>query len=130
MNDLELKKVLGRGQYGTVQLVCHKKTKVWMAMKEIRLELDETKLQQILMELDILHKSTSEFIVEFYGAFFVEACVYYCMEYMDAGSLDQLYGDGVPENVLAKIATSVSFIQIDRYTYILILINVYILIYR
>ncbi|CAO3630518.1 unnamed protein product [Cunninghamella echinulata] len=107
MDDLESKKVLGKGQYGTVQLVYHKRTQIWMAMKEIRLELDETKLQQILMELDILHKSTSEYIVEFYGAFFIEACVYYCMEYMDAGSLDQLYGDGIPESILAKIATSV-----------------------
>lgn len=71
------------------------------------MELDETKLQQILMELDILHKSTSEDIVEFYGAFFIESCVYYCMEYMDCGSLDKLYGDGVPEDVLAKIAISV-----------------------
>jgi mitogen-activated protein kinase kinase len=61
------------------------------------------------MELDILHKSTSPYIVEFYGAFFIESCVYYCMEYMDAGSLDKLYGDGVPEEVLAKIAISVSF---------------------
>lgn len=60
------------------------------------------------MELDILHKSTSDYIVEFYGAFFIESCVYYCMEYMDCGSLDKLYGEGVPEDVLAKIAISVS----------------------
>jgi mitogen-activated protein kinase kinase len=59
------------------------------------------------MELDILHKSTSPYIVEFYGAFFIESCVYYCMEYMDAGSLDKLYGDGTPEEVLSKIANSV-----------------------
>jgi len=55
------------------------------------------------MELDILHKSQSPYIVDFYGAFFTESCVYYCMEYMDAGSLDKLYGEGVPEGVLAKI---------------------------
>jgi mitogen-activated protein kinase kinase len=60
------------------------------------------------MELDILHKSSGEYIVEFYGAFFIESCVYYCMEYMDAGSLDKLYGKGVPEDVLAKIAISVN----------------------
>ena len=46
-------------------------------MKEIRLELDLTKLNQILMELDVLHKSASQYIVEFYGAFFIESCVYY-----------------------------------------------------
>ena len=74
------------------------------------MELDEGKLNQILMELDILHKSNSDYIIEFYGAFFVESCVYYCMEYMDAGSLDKLYGDGVPEDVLATMTISVSFI--------------------
>lgn len=42
------------------------------------------------MELDILHRAVSSYIVEFYGAFFVESCVYYCMEYMDGGSLASL----------------------------------------
>jgi len=56
------------------------------------------------MELDILHRAVHPEIVEFYGAFFIESCVYYCMEYMDAGSLDKLQGAGVPEDVLAKIA--------------------------
>ncbi|KAF1799737.1 kinase-like domain-containing protein [Mucor lusitanicus] len=106
MDDLILQEELGKGQYGTVQKVKHRVTNVTMAMKEIRLELDETKLHQILMELDILHKSSGEYIVEFYGAFFIESCVYYCMEYMDAGSLDKLYGEGVPEDVLAKITIS------------------------
>lgn len=56
------------------------------------------------MELDILHRAVAPEIVEFYGAFFIESCVYYCMEYMDAGSLDKLQGAGVPEDVLARIA--------------------------
>lgn len=81
------------------------------------------------MELDILHKTaSSSHIVDFYGAFFVETCVYYCMEFMDPGSLDKLvtfsYGEtvpalhpeseddmelvwqGVPEDVLARMAGS------------------------
>lgn len=58
------------------------------------------------MELDILHRAMHSSIVEFYGAFFIESCVYYCMEYMDAGSLDKLYGAGVPEDVLARIVSS------------------------
>jgi mitogen-activated protein kinase kinase len=58
------------------------------------------------MELDILHRAVAPEIVEFYGAFFIESCVYYCMEYMDAGSLDKLHGAGVPEAVLARIAGS------------------------
>ncbi|RIA88354.1 MAP kinase [Glomus cerebriforme] len=106
MDEFELLEELGKGQYGTVQKVFHKPTNVTMAMKEIRLELDEAKLNQILMELDILHQSQSSYIVDFYGAFFIETCVYYCMEYMDAGSLDKLYGEGVPEDVLAKITSA------------------------
>lgn len=80
-------------------------------MKEIRLELDEKRLSQILMELDVLHRAKSPEIVEFYGAFFIESCVYYCMEFMDVGSLDKLYYKslkGFPEHVLCKVALSVS----------------------
>lgn len=106
MGELDIQETLGKGMYGIVQKVVHKQSKATMAMKEIRLELDQTKLNQILMELDVLHKSKCPFIVDFYGAFFVETCVYYCMEYMDAGSLDLLCWKGVPEDVLAKITDS------------------------
>jgi mitogen-activated protein kinase kinase len=77
-----------------------------MAMKEIRLELDENKFAQIIMELDILHRCVSPFIIDFYGAFFQEGAVYMCVEYMDGGSIDKLYKDGVPENILRKVALS------------------------
>ena len=63
--------------------------------QEIRLELDESKLNGIIMELDILHRAAAPEIVEFYGAFTIESCVYYCMEFMDA-SLDTLTGGGQP----------------------------------
>lgn len=106
MDDLELQDVLGKGAYGEVRKVKHTKTGVEMAMKEIRLELDAAKLNAIIMELDILHRAVAPEIVEFYGAFFVESCVFYCIEFMDAGSLENLY-DGpssVPEDVLARMA--------------------------
>ena len=78
-------------------------TGIVMAMKEIRLELDEAKFAAIIMELDILHRCISPFIIDFYGAFFQEGAVYICMEFMDGGSIDKLYGDGIPEGVLRKI---------------------------
>ncbi|KAF2274663.1 kinase-like protein [Westerdykella ornata] len=81
-------------------------TGVIMAMKEMRLELEDAKFASIIMELDVLHRCISPNIVDFYGAFFQEGAVYICMEYMDGGSIDKLYGDGVPENVLRKIAFS------------------------
>ena len=79
-------------------------TGIVMAMKEIRLELDEAKFAAIIMELDVLHRCVSPFIIDFYGAFFQEGAVYICMEFMDGGSIDKLYGDGVPESVLRKIS--------------------------
>jgi mitogen-activated protein kinase kinase len=81
-------------------------TGVVMAMKEIRLELDDAKFAAIIMELDILHRCVSPYIVDFYGAFFQEGAVYICIEFMDGGSIDKLYADGVPENVLRKITLS------------------------
>lgn len=80
-----------------------KGTGVVMAMKEMRLELEDAKFASIIMELDILHRCISPNIVDFYGAFFQEGAVYICMEFMDGGSIDKLYGDGIPENVLRKI---------------------------
>ncbi len=77
-----------------------------MAMKEIRLELDAAKFAAIIMELDILHRCVSPFIIDFYGAFFQEGAVYICIEFMDCGSVDKLYGDGIPEGVLRKITMS------------------------
>lgn len=79
---------------------------VIMAMKEIRLELDEAKFAAIIMELDVLHRCISPYIIDFYGAFFQEGAVYICMEFMDGGSVDKLYSGGVPEHVLQKITLS------------------------
>jgi mitogen-activated protein kinase kinase len=79
---------------------------VIMAMKEIRLELDDAKFAAIIMELDILHRCASPYIIDFYGAFFQEGAVYICMEFMNGGSIDKLYGDGISEGVLRKITLS------------------------
>lgn len=108
LDELQFIEELGRGNYGTVSKVLHKPTGVLMAMKEVRLELEETKFTQILMELEVLHKCDSPYIVDFYGAFFVEGAVYMCMEYMDGGSLDKIYRNGIhDEACLAYIADCV-----------------------
>ena len=77
-----------------------------MAMKEIRLELDDAKFTTILKELVILHECISPYIIDFYGAFFQEGAVYICIEFMDGGSIDKVYQGGIPENVLRKITYS------------------------
>lgn len=110
LDQLEFLEELGHGNYGTVRKVLHKPTGVLMAMKEVRLELDESKFTQILMELEILHKCESPYIVDFYGAFFVEGAVYMCIEYMDGNSLDNVYQKDVgvhDEACLAYITESI-----------------------
>ncbi|KAJ3368392.1 hypothetical protein HDU91_000599 [Kappamyces sp. JEL0680] len=105
LDDFEVdRQILGRGQFGIVQKVRHSPSQTTMALKEVRLELEQNKLNHIIMELEVLHKSHHENIIEFYGAFVVENCVYISIEYMDAGSLDKLYQGGVEEEILAKIA--------------------------
>lgn len=93
LDDLVFLEELGRGNYGCVSKAIHKPTNFFMAVKEVRLELDETNFKQILMELDVLHKCNSPYVVDFYGAFFVEGAVYICMEYMDGGSLNKIYNE-------------------------------------
>lgn len=107
MDDLEILEELGHGNYGVVSKVLHKPTGIIMAMKEVRLELDDAKFRQILMELEVLHSCNSDCIVDFYGAFFVEGAVYMCIEYMKGGSLDKVYGNGIPEEPLAYITKRV-----------------------
>lgn len=92
MDQFLLLEELGTGNYGVVRKVLHTPSHVHMAMKEIRLELSRPKLQSIITELDVLHRAVGPEIVEFYGAFYAESCVWVCMEYMDAGSLDKVLG--------------------------------------
>ncbi|KAK5991086.1 MAP kinase kinase PBS2 [Cladobotryum mycophilum] len=124
LDEVEIMDELGKGNYarssstttlsgsaGQRKACCKRKrgddydgaTGKIMAMKEIRLELDDAKFTTILKELVILHECVSPYIIDFYGAFFQEGAVYICIEYMDGGSIDKLYSGGIPENILQKI---------------------------
>jgi mitogen-activated protein kinase kinase len=133
LDEMQIVGELGKGNYGTVYKVKHAKPSAprfghglsgvklsqieknqaevaesessgkIMAMKEIRLELDDAKFTTILKELVILHECVSPYIIDFYGAFYQEGAVYMCIEYMDGGSVDKLYGGGMPENILRKV---------------------------
>ncbi|KAI3645608.1 hypothetical protein MP228_008536 [Amoeboaphelidium protococcarum] len=103
LRELVVQQEIGKGQYGVVSKVLHVPSNVTMAMKQIRLEISDVGFRQIQMELDVLHRARSEYIVDFYGAFFAEGSVFLCIEYMDVGSLDRLYGQGMEEPVLSLI---------------------------
>ncbi len=90
LSDFQYVDELGRGEQGRIFLALHTPSNTRMAIKEIPLEMSEVQMKHILIELEVLSKHKSLFIIEFFGAFFTKSSVYFCMEVMDLGSLDDL----------------------------------------
>jgi len=112
-DDLEVICELGRGAYGVVEKMKHKKTGTILAVKRITATVNSVEQRRLLMDLDIsMRSSDCQYTVHFYGAMFREGDVWICMEVMD-NSVDKFYarvfGNGrtIPECVLGKIAFSV-----------------------
>ncbi|XP_008415331.1 dual specificity mitogen-activated protein kinase kinase 4 isoform X3 [Poecilia reticulata] len=101
---------IGRGAYGSVSKMVHKPSNMIMAVKRIRSTVDEKEQKQLLMDLDVVMRSSDcPYIVQFYGALFREGDCWICMELM-ATSLDKFYkfvygslDDVIPEEILGKI---------------------------
>ena len=103
---------LGEGAFAIVKKFKHKTTGVVMAVKvssrsflllrlvilirfpcvaqRIHFDSSEATFKNVFTELSVLHEHSSPYIVDFFGAFFIEAHVYYCVEYMNLGSLDKV----------------------------------------
>ncbi|CAO3704041.1 unnamed protein product [Rhizopus stolonifer] len=62
-----------------------------------------------MRELQFMHDCNSKHIVSFYGAFLNGGDISICMEYMDAGSLDQIYKKNgpFPLDVLKKVGYAI-----------------------
>lgn len=64
---------IGRGAYGSVNKMVHKPSNQIMAVKRIRSTVDEKEQKQLLMDLDVVMRSSDcLYIVQFYGALFRE----------------------------------------------------------
>ncbi|RPA73647.1 Pkinase-domain-containing protein [Ascobolus immersus RN42] len=107
--DLQVINELGAGNGGTVSKVMHKASKMVMARKVIRIEVEAEARRKIVRELHIMHDCNSPHIVSFYGAFLQEGNIIMCMEYMDCGSLDSIAKKVGPVriDVLGKISEAV-----------------------
>ncbi|XP_061556576.1 dual specificity mitogen-activated protein kinase kinase 4-like isoform X3 [Phycodurus eques] len=109
-DDLKDLGEIGRGAYGSVNKMVHKPSNQIMAVKRIRSTVDEKEQKQLLMDLDVVVRSSDcPYIVQFYGALFREGDCWICMELM-ATSLDKFYkfvycslDDVIPEEILGKI---------------------------
>uniref|UniRef100_A0A673GMN5 mitogen-activated protein kinase kinase n=1 Tax=Sinocyclocheilus rhinocerous TaxID=307959 RepID=A0A673GMN5_9TELE len=101
---------IGRGAYGSVNKMVHKPSGQIMAVKRIRSTVDEREQKQLLMDLDVVMRSSDcPYIVQFYGALFREGDCWICMELMSI-SFDKFYkyvysslDEVIPEEILGKI---------------------------
>ncbi|KNC54584.1 STE/STE7/MEK1 protein kinase [Thecamonas trahens ATCC 50062] len=109
-NELEILGKLGKGASGTVFKVRHIPSGELMAEKTIPLATNPDIRKRIARELRVLARCDSPFIVQFKGAFFSEGSIKVCMQYMDRGSLRDLYAavGSVPEPALAAFALSIT----------------------
>ncbi|XP_070580935.1 dual specificity mitogen-activated protein kinase kinase 4-like isoform X2 [Ptychodera flava] len=111
-DDLEDCGEIGRGAFGTVNKMYHSKSGQVMAVKRIRSTVDEKEQKQLLMDLDVVVRSSDcQYIVRFYGALFKEGDCWICMELM-ATSFDKFYkfvyaqDETIPEDLLGKVTVA------------------------
>merc|ERR1711871_1415813 len=89
VHEFEIMDTLGTGTFGRVRLVKYRKDNKWMAMKILKkAEIIRLKqVEHIKAEKTILGSINHPFIVNMFGAFQDERCLYMLMEYVIGGEL-------------------------------------------
>uniref|UniRef100_A0A2P2LA94 mitogen-activated protein kinase kinase n=1 Tax=Rhizophora mucronata TaxID=61149 RepID=A0A2P2LA94_RHIMU len=107
--DIDTIKVIGKGSGGVVQLVQHKWTGQFFALKAIQMNIEESARRAIAQELKINQSSECPYVVMCYDSFYVNGAVSIILEYMDGGSLADLLRKvkTIPESHLAEICKQV-----------------------
>ncbi|XP_028753558.1 mitogen-activated protein kinase kinase 2-like [Neltuma alba] len=109
LEDLDAIKVVGKGSGGTVQLVQHKWTNQFFALKVIQMNIDESTRKQIAQELKINQSAQCPYVVVCYQSFYENGVISIVLEYMDGGSLEDFLKKvkSIPEPHLAAICKQV-----------------------
>ncbi|KXN81481.1 Dual specificity protein kinase FUZ7 [Leucoagaricus sp. SymC.cos] len=107
--DLRDLQELGAGNGGSVKKVEHVPTGTIIAKKIVLIDAKPSVRKQILRELQIMHDCKSKYIISFYGAFLADPNICICMEFMDRGSLDNIYKKigAIDIDVVGKVALAV-----------------------
>jgi len=110
VKDLQDLGQIGAGSFGTVNKMQHVKSGALMAVKIIRVSMNEEEQCKVVMDLGVIRKASYKHIVTFHGALFHEGDCWICMELMDV-SAEILYryvhhsiAQVIPEPILAQIA--------------------------
>ncbi|KAJ4748936.1 Mitogen-activated protein kinase kinase [Rhynchospora pubera] len=110
LTDLDSIKVIGQGSGGIVQLVRHKWTGQFFALKVIQLNIQESIRNQIAQELKISLLTTQcPNVVVCYQCFYDNGVISIVLEFMDGGSLADFLKivKTIPEPYLAAICKQV-----------------------
>ncbi|XP_020583659.1 mitogen-activated protein kinase kinase 2-like isoform X2 [Phalaenopsis equestris] len=107
--DMDIVKVIGNGSAGIVQLVRHKWTGQFFALKVIQMNIQENARKRIAQELKINLSSQNPYIVVCYQSFYDNGAISIVLEYMDGGSLSDFLRKvgSIPEPHLAAICSQV-----------------------
>ncbi|XP_044464117.1 mitogen-activated protein kinase kinase 2-like isoform X2 [Mangifera indica] len=109
LEDMDYIKVIGKGNGGIVQLVQHKWTGQFFALKVIQMNIEESVRKQIAQELKINQFSQCPYVVVCYQSFYINGVISIILEYMDGGSLADFLKSvkSIPEPYLAAICKQV-----------------------
>uniref|UniRef100_A0A0E0BM92 mitogen-activated protein kinase kinase n=1 Tax=Oryza glumipatula TaxID=40148 RepID=A0A0E0BM92_9ORYZ len=105
LDDLDAIKVIGKGSSGIIQLVRHKWTGQFFALKVIQLNIQENIRKQIAQELKISLSTQCQYVVACCQCFYANGVISIVLEYMDSGSLSDFLKTvkTIPEPYLAAI---------------------------
>ena len=89
INDFEIIRLLGKGEYGKVLLVQKKFTTELFALKILKKKViqEKNQVQHTLSERSVLQKSNHPYIVHLHYAFQSKAKLYMVLEYCAGGEL-------------------------------------------
>ncbi|XP_077245340.1 mitogen-activated protein kinase kinase SIPKK-like [Tasmannia lanceolata] len=107
--DVDTIKVIGKGNGGIVQLVRHKWTGQFFALKVIQMNIQDSVRKQIAQELKINQSSQCPYVVVCYHSFYDNGAISIVLEYMDGGSLADFLKKvkSIPETYLSAISKQV-----------------------
>lgn len=107
--DVDVIKVIGKGSGGIVELVQHKWTSQFFALKVIQMNIEESARKQIAKELKINQSLECPYVVACYQCFYQNDAFSIILEYMDGGSLQDFLKNvkSIPEDHLAAICKQV-----------------------
>ncbi|KAG6507780.1 hypothetical protein ZIOFF_033132 [Zingiber officinale] len=110
LDDIDVIKVIGKGNGGIVQLVRHKWSGQFFALKVIELNIQENVRRLIAQELRINLSTQCNYVVVFYQCFYYNGAISIVLEYMDGGSLGDFLKlvKTIPEPYLAAICKQAS----------------------